>query len=64
LLHACLNGGRSRAEARGLPITPAEVARDARATGDAGIVEQHVLPSDADRAAAQSIPARREMRPA
>jgi len=44
---ACLNGGRSRAEHPALPLTPAELARDAVAVSRAGAFAVHVHPRDA-----------------
>jgi uncharacterized protein (DUF849 family) len=44
---ACLNGGRSRAEHPALPLTPAELARDALAARRAGAFAVHVHPRDA-----------------
>ena len=44
MLQACLNGGRTRAEAPGVPLTPADLARDAVAARKAGAQELHVHP--------------------
>jgi uncharacterized protein (DUF849 family) len=45
-IQAALNGGRSRAEHPALPITPAELAADARACVDAGAELLHFHPRD------------------
>jgi len=47
LLQACLNGGRSRAEHRDVPLFPEEIARDARVVA-AGAGALHVHPRAAD----------------
>ena len=47
---ACLNGARTRAEHPAVPLTPAELAADARAVRDAGAFAVHVHPRDADGA--------------
>lgn len=47
LLKACLNGARP-AGTLGVPLTPSEVAQDARAASDAGAGAVHVHPRDAD----------------
>ena len=44
MLQACLNGGRTRAEAPGVPLAPKELARDAVAAREAGAQELHVHP--------------------
>lgn len=44
LLKACLNGGRTRKEHRAIPITPEELARDARNVVEAGAGALHVHP--------------------
>lgn len=46
MLQACLNGGRSRAEHSAVPVTPAELAADARACVAAGAQALHVHPRD------------------
>jgi uncharacterized protein (DUF849 family) len=43
---ACLNGGRTRAEHPAVPLTPAELAADAVAVGQAGAFAVHVHPRD------------------
>ncbi|MEZ5825461.1 MAG: 3-keto-5-aminohexanoate cleavage protein [Geminicoccaceae bacterium] len=45
-LQACLNGGRQKAEHPGVPVTPAELARDARTVRAAGAVALHLHPRD------------------
>jgi len=50
LVKACLNGARRRAEHEAVPITPRELARDARAAVDAGAAVLHVHPRGADDA--------------
>jgi uncharacterized protein (DUF849 family) len=47
-LQAALNGTRAPAEHDALPLTPEELARDARAVVDAGASALHVHPRDAD----------------
>src|ERR1700677_213516 len=47
---ACLNGGRTRAEHRAVPQSPAELAADAIAARKAGAFAVHVHPRDADGA--------------
>ena len=44
MLQACLNGGRTRAEVPGVPLTPRELARDAVDARKAGAEELHVHP--------------------
>jgi uncharacterized protein (DUF849 family) len=44
---ACLNGGRTRAEHRAVPQSPAELAADAIAVRKAGAFAVHVHPRDA-----------------
>jgi uncharacterized protein (DUF849 family) len=44
---ACLNGGRTRAEHRAVPQSPAELAADAIAVQEAGAFAVHVHPRDA-----------------
>jgi uncharacterized protein (DUF849 family) len=46
-IKACLNGARSRVEHRAVPLTPAELATDARAVQQAGAFAVHVHPRDA-----------------
>jgi uncharacterized protein (DUF849 family) len=43
---ACLNGGRTRAEHPVVPLSPAELAADARAVQAAGAFAVHVHPTD------------------
>src|ERR1700759_2410156 len=43
---ACLNGGRTRAEHPGVPLSPAELAADAIAVRAAGAFAVHVHPTD------------------
>ena len=43
---ACLNGGRTRAEHPAVPLSPAELAADARAVQAAGAFAVHVHPTD------------------
>jgi uncharacterized protein (DUF849 family) len=45
---ACLNGSRSRDEHPAVPLTPSELAADARAVRDAGAFAVHVHPRDAN----------------
>ena len=45
---ACLNGGRTRAEHPGVPLSPAELAADAVAVRAAGAFAVHVHPRDRD----------------
>jgi uncharacterized protein (DUF849 family) len=45
---ACLNGGRTRAEHPGVPLTPAELAADAVAVRAAGAFAVHVHPRNRD----------------
>jgi uncharacterized protein (DUF849 family) len=45
-VEACLNGGRTRAEHAGVPLTPAELGADARAVRAAGAFAVHVHPRD------------------
>lgn len=45
---ACLNGGRTRAEHAGVPLTPAELAADAVAVRAAGAFAVHVHPRGRD----------------
>jgi len=47
-LKACLNGGRSRAEHPAVPVTPAELARDALDVTAAGAEAVHLHPRGAD----------------
>jgi uncharacterized protein (DUF849 family) len=46
-IKACLNGARSRVEHRAVPLTPTELAADARAVRQAGAFAVHVHPRDA-----------------
>jgi uncharacterized protein (DUF849 family) len=48
MLQACLNGGRTREEHPAVPVTPAELAADARRAVEAGADELHVHPRAAD----------------
>src|ERR1700684_4248862 len=43
-VQGCLNGGRTRAEHPGIPLTPAELAADAVAVRAAGAFAVHVHP--------------------
>jgi uncharacterized protein (DUF849 family) len=45
-VEACLNGGRTRTEHSGVPLTPAELAADALAVRAAGAFAVHVHPRD------------------
>jgi uncharacterized protein (DUF849 family) len=45
-VQACLNGRRTRSEHPAVPLTPAELAADARAVRDAGAFAVHVHPRD------------------
>src|SRR3954452_9847187 len=47
-LQACLNGSRAPGEHERLPLTPAELARDAREVAEAGAVAMHVHPRDGE----------------
>jgi uncharacterized protein (DUF849 family) len=49
-IKACLNGGRTRAEHPAVPLTPAELARDAAAAVAAGAEAVHLHPRRADGA--------------
>jgi uncharacterized protein (DUF849 family) len=49
-MKACLNGSRSREEHPAVPLTPAELAADARAVRDAGAFAVHVHPRDGNGA--------------
>jgi uncharacterized protein (DUF849 family) len=46
LIQACLNGGTSRAEHPAVPVTPAELAAEARAAAAAGARAFHLHPRD------------------
>ncbi|MFO1209818.1 MAG: 3-keto-5-aminohexanoate cleavage protein [Amaricoccus sp.] len=46
-LQACLNGGRTRRDHPAVPLTPAALARDARAVRAAGAESLHFHPRDA-----------------
>ncbi len=46
LIQACLNGGTTRAEHPAVPLTPAELAADARAAAAAGAATFHLHPRD------------------
>jgi uncharacterized protein (DUF849 family) len=50
LLQACLNGARAPGEHPALPLSPAELARDAAACVGAGARSLHVHPRDGDGA--------------
>ena len=50
LLQACLNGSRAADEHPALPLTPAQLAADARACVDAGARSLHMHPRDASGA--------------
>jgi uncharacterized protein (DUF849 family) len=47
MLQACLNGGRDKAFHAATPLTPRELAADARAVVEAGAWELHIHPRDA-----------------
>jgi uncharacterized protein (DUF849 family) len=47
MLQACLNGGRDKGFHAVTPLTPGELAADARAVVDAGARELHIHPRDA-----------------
>jgi uncharacterized protein (DUF849 family) len=47
-VEACLNGGRTRSEHEAVPVTPAELAREAAAARSAGAFALHVHPRDGD----------------
>jgi uncharacterized protein (DUF849 family) len=47
MLQACLNGGRDKAFHAAVPLTPHELAADARAVVDAGAHELHIHSRDA-----------------
>ena len=53
---ACLNGGRTRSEHPAVPLTPADLAADARAVRQAGAFAVHVHPRD--ERGAQTLSAR------
>jgi uncharacterized protein (DUF849 family) len=46
LIQACLNGGTTRAEHPAVPLTPAELAAEARAAAAAGAAALHLHPRD------------------
>lgn len=46
MLQAALNGARTRSDAPGVPLTPAELAADARAAKAAGAEMLHIHPRD------------------
>lgn len=48
MLQACLNGGRRRDEAAGVPLSPEELATDAVAVLEAGAETLHLHPRDAN----------------
>lgn len=48
MLKACLNGQVTRQQHPGVPVTPAELAEDARRCREAGAGAVHVHPRDAD----------------
>lgn len=48
IVQACLNGARPASYHACLPLTPADLAADARAAVDAGAAELHLHPRDAD----------------
>jgi uncharacterized protein (DUF849 family) len=52
---ACLNGGRTREEHHAVPLSPAELAADAKAVREAGAFAVHVHPRD--RRGAQTLKA-------
>ncbi len=47
MLQACLNGGRDKGFHAATPLTPRELAADARAVVDAGAQQLHIHPRDA-----------------
>lgn len=53
LIQACLNGGTTRAEHQAVPLTPAELAAEARAAQLAGAHALHLHPRD--QAGAQTL---------
>ena len=46
LIQACLNGGTTRAEHPAVPLTPAELAAEARAAAEAGAESIHLHPRE------------------
>ena len=46
LIQACLNGSTTRAEHPAVPLTPAELATEARASAAAGAESVHLHPRD------------------
>ncbi len=46
LIQACLNGGTTRTEHPAVPLTPAELAAEARASAEAGAASIHLHPRD------------------
>ena len=48
MLQACLNGGRDKRFHAATPLTPSELARDARAVVEAGAQELHIHPRGAN----------------
>ncbi|HLJ61514.1 MAG TPA: 3-keto-5-aminohexanoate cleavage protein [bacterium] len=50
VVKACLNGGRRRTEHKGAPVTPRELAADARAAVAEGAAALHVHPRGRDEA--------------
>jgi len=48
MLKACLNGGVTRQQHARVPVTPADLAEDARRCREAGAAAVHVHPRDAD----------------
>jgi len=48
LIKACLNGGRARGSHAALPITPADLAREAASAAAAGAGAAHIHPRDSD----------------
>jgi len=50
MLQACLNGGLTQAAFPGVPVTPAELAADAKAVQAAGAAALHLHPRNADGA--------------
>jgi uncharacterized protein (DUF849 family) len=50
LIKACLNGARGKHDHPGVPITPEELAADARRVVDAGAGALHIHPRDGDGA--------------
>lgn len=56
MLQACLNGNRAPGSVPGLPVTPEELAREARAARAAGADELHIHPRGPDGAESLAPP--------